>query len=173
MVERKLSNKELNDELKNVSFRSKEKQNIFEQISEQTWFRQYAKGSKDACKKIIKKVKKGINHGKYTYAIKEIESDVRGTTKEKKQKVKPKQKITKKEETKLKQQKKKTEKKIKEPKKVIRNDNRKKKQIEKMQKDTAPSGRKYSATEIREGKGSARAAAWRKRNKINENDWSY
>lgn len=62
-------------------------------VSDKAWFRSYARKSKDALKKILQKVKKGIKHGRYTYVSKPIE-EPRGfqLPKQKKKPTKPKKK---------------------------------------------------------------------------------
>lgn len=146
-VERKLSNKQLDAELQKVKFKSASDKANFEQVSRQTWFRQYAKGSKAALVKITKKVKRGIRHGKYTYMQLTTGDASRGTVKKMKR-------------PQVNKQLEKTMKKI----------SRKQRENIKQKEKRAPSGRKYSYTEIHEGIHSKRAKEWRKKNKISEKD---
>lgn len=132
---------------------------ILEKVSEKTWFRQYAKKSKDNLNKIVEKVKDGIKHGKYTYETKLIDNAPKDFIMPK-----PKKKTTVKKKT--------TGKKKATGKKKVTYAKRKQKIIEKKKKEFAPSGRQYSATELREGKGSKRAREWRIRNGIPEGDFS-
>jgi hypothetical protein len=127
-------------------------------ISDKTWFRQYAKQSKENLKKILKKVKKGLKHGDYTYASKP-EFDERGFIEPKVKKGKKVKKAQKKEVVPKKQEKKQklTRKEREQVKRTVRR---------------APSGRVYSPTEIREGVGSKRAQEWRAKNKIDVKDFS-
>jgi len=158
-VEKRLTNKELDRELSKVKFRNKKQEDIFKQISEQTWFRQYAKGSDIAKNKIIKKVKAGIRHGKFTYASKQLDEESRGFI-EGKKKSKGKQRIEKAQKKIAKEQKVKKEK-----------VSRKRREQIKIQERKAPSGRVYSKTEIHEGIKSKRASAYRKAHGIKETDY--
>lgn len=169
-MERRLSNKELDRELSKVQFSSNIHQATWDKISNQVWFRQYARGSSVALKKITKKIKDGIKKNKYTTS--DLSKPVSGF--EKPSKIKKKKK-TSKGEKKLKKEteklQKKTKRTVKEPEKVIKQDKRKKRVVERAQTEKAPSGRAYSKTELREGKGSKRSREWRKRNGIDENDF--
>ena len=152
-VERQLSNKELDSELSKVTFRSLKSQKIFKEISSQTWFRQYAKGSRGQLKKITEKVKKGIRHGKYSYMslMTGTPEQPRGTTKKPK-KTKAEKKIEQKQA------------------KIKKTGVRKQREKIKQEERRAPSGRKYSYTEIHEGLRSKRAKEWRKKQGISEKD---
>lgn len=54
-----------------------EKQTLIN-VSEKSWFRSYARKSKAQLDKILRKVKKGIKHGQYTYTSASIESEPQG-----------------------------------------------------------------------------------------------
>lgn len=156
-VEHRLTNKELDAELQKVKFRSKKGKAIFDQITKQTWFRQYARGSNDAKNKIIKKVRKGINHGKYTYMSRE---DYEKEESQGKEKLTKQQKKSQKKGKQVIQKQQKTQKKVE----------RKQREKIKINERKAPSGRKYSSTEIHEGIHSKRAKEYRKKHGIKEND---
>jgi hypothetical protein len=160
-VERRLSNKELDRELSKVVFRNKNQQEIFNQIKETTWFRQYAKGSMDAKNKIIKKVKAGIRHGKFTYASKQLDEESRGFIESRKKKKSTGQKKLEKTQKKIQSEQTQKKKKV----------SRKQREQIKIQERKAPSGRVYSKTEIHEGVKSKRAKEWRKKNNIEEKDY--
>jgi len=165
-----LTNKQLEDELNKIHFKNKGMQDRFNRIKETTWLRQYAKKSKIQLVKIVTKVKKGIKKGKYLSAS-EYEEFKKGKQIEPhviKPKIKKKPKVkTTKEDNKAVTVKK-GKKKISAGGKVL---TRKEKEKVKSNLDTAPSGRKYSYTEIHEGKGSKRAIAYREKNGIKANDY--
>jgi len=160
-VERQLSNKEIDAELAKVQFSKERHAQLFYFNTEQTWFRQYGSGSKSALNKIIKKVKNGIKHDKYGNSPLTTLDD--GW----KRFVKPKP-------TKAKKKLAKTQKKlVTEQKKTTKKQTRKTREKIKQTERVAPSGRKYSPTEIREGVGSKRAIAYREKHGVDKNDWSY
>ena len=149
--------RKLNSSSKNLS--SEQKQ-IFNKIASKTWFRQYAKRSKENLNKIVEKVKKGVKHGKYTYEsgfIEEGRGFILPKVKKSKKKQEPKTKNVK---VQTQTSKKKT------------NVKRKQRVVERQKKEIAPSGRQYSATELREGKGSKRAREWRVKHGIPEGDYT-
>ena len=74
MVEKRQTNKQITEHIKHIIFKrdlDKNQSTLLKQISEQTWFRQYAKQSKAQTVKITDKIVKGIEEGKYTYAQKQ------------------------------------------------------------------------------------------------------
>lgn len=157
--ERKLSNKQLDDALSNVHFSNAEHAKQFDHLSKQTWFRQYAKGSRAAQAKIVKKVRHGIIHDKYTDTnLSQLDEGWKRyykppkKSKAQKKLAKTQTKITKETETKIKKS------------------NRKQREQIKKQERKAPSGRGYSSTEIHEGIKSKRAQAYRKKHGIPESD---
>lgn len=157
-VERQLSNQEIDEELSKIQFRTNKQAKLFYFNTQQTWFRQYAKGSNEALKKITAKVKKGVIHQKYGNSpLTTLDDGWKRFVKPK-----PKKKLVKAQKKLVEQQKKTTEKKT-----------RKKRATVKKTERRAPSGREYSDTEIREGVGSKRAQEYRKKHGIKKGDWSY
>lgn len=157
-IERQLSNKEIDGELGKIKFRSEKQAKLFYFNTQQTWFRQYAKGSKAALAKIAKKVKSGIIHQKYGNSpLTTLDDGWKRFVKPKPQK-------------KLKATKKKI---VEQQKKVKVKSDKKQRQKVKQTERRAPSGRAYSSTEIREGIGSKRASAYREKHGIKKEDWSY
>ena len=161
-VERRLSNKEIDEHLGQVKFTKENEAKQFYHLTEQNWFRQYGKGSSAALKKITAKVKKGIKQNKYGGSG----QDTLDTGWKKFMKQKP---VTKKQKKIVKEKKKVT----KDQTVIITKASRKEREQVKKKERKAPSGREYSNTEIHEGVGSKRAVAYRKGHKIKKNDWSY
>lgn len=64
-IERQLSNDDIDEELGKVQFSNENYAKQFDHITQQTWFRQYGKGSKSMLRRITAKVKSGIKHDKY------------------------------------------------------------------------------------------------------------
>ena len=165
MAQKKLSSEYIDDYIDKQNLKGEQKE-ILKQQAGKTWFRQYAKKSKENLKKITEKVKKGIKHGKYTYDSKDSVGGDRGF-------VKPKIK----KEKKQKAGKKKTsgKKKVAGKKKVVSAPKKKVvrtfRESEKQKSRVAPSGRQYSKTEIHEGINSKRAKAWREKNGIRADDF--
>lgn len=150
MVKSSVINKYVREQ-KGLSERQK---NLLKEKSEQTWFRQYAKKSKEHLIKITKTVKKQIkeNKGNYYSEHRKPQEDRRGF-------IAPKQKkrITKKQmHTQIKKE------------KLTRKE---KQEVERITR-RAPSGRVYSPTEIREGVGSKRSMEYRERKGILKSDYS-
>lgn len=51
---------------------------LFKDITDQTWARQYMRGSKSQLKKLTAKIKKGVKHGKYTYKTPQSDNGTNG-----------------------------------------------------------------------------------------------
>jgi hypothetical protein len=90
---KKLADDELDFILAQTHFKDSTKQEKWNDVSNQTWFRQYAKKSKDNLRRIRAKVKKGIIHDKFNTSPKLGEEPNRGfempKQKKSKGKVKP------------------------------------------------------------------------------------
>lgn len=149
---------------------SRDKQTELFNQTDKVWFRQYAKKSKEQLSKILKKVKKGVMAGKYK-SPKNIEDGDEDKEhygfempKQKKEIKKKKKSVEKKKKEPVEKKKKLVKKKVK----LTRAEKVKKAQIIRR----APSGRVYSATELREGVGSKRAIAYRKSKNIDVKDFS-
>lgn len=158
MPTKKINDWQLDIFLANVKFKNPEQQKSFDEVSKNTWFRQYAKKSKTARNKITAKVKQGIKHGKYTYNSGSPE--VRGFIMPKPKKAEKQKKITKE---------------VKPKNKIVKKKGsitRKEREQIKQTIYRSPSGRIYSKSEIREGLGSKRAIAYRRAHGIPENDYS-
>jgi hypothetical protein len=65
VVERQLSNQQIDLELSKVKFTNDNFAKQFHHQTQQTWFREYGKGSITMLKKITAKVKRGIKHNRY------------------------------------------------------------------------------------------------------------
>ena len=151
-------------------------------ITDTTWARTVMSRSKKTMNKLLNKIKSGIKQGKY----KDTGLEQQGRfpfaeppikTKKKKGKSKPKKEKGKKEMKQFKEpQKKKAATKKKEGKKAIfptapRKIRRKITEERKLKTLFAPSGRKYSKTEIHEGIKSKRAKEYRLKHGIDVNDY--
>lgn len=96
-----VKNETIENHLENTKGLNNNQKNVLKHIGEQTWFKQYAKRSKENLKKITEKVKRGIKHGRYTYLSKELEPEDKDFIMPKPKKVtkkkvsKPKKKVTK------------------------------------------------------------------------------
>ena len=171
MTQKKLSSEYIDDYIDKQNLKGEQKE-ILKQQSGKTWFRQYAKKSKENLKKITEKVKKGIKHGKYTYDSKDSVGGDRGFVKPKIKKEK-KQKTGKKKATGKKKvsttTKQGVKRKVEMPKKMSK---RKEKEIARRIVERAPSGRKYDDVELHEGLGSKRATEWRINHGIPADDFS-
>jgi hypothetical protein len=161
MVERQLSNDQIDLELAKVQFNNENFAKQFHHQTQQTWFREYGKGSKNMLKKITAKVKHGIKHNKYG------ESGLNTLDEGWKQFLKPKYKPqaqqsfnNTKEQTQL----------INDQKEGSNKNQRRKGRENEIMQARAPSGRVYSYTEAHEGITSKRAKEWRKKHDIDESD---
>jgi len=67
-MEKRQSEKAINEEItRNLKGLSPSQQETFKQRSDTGWFKSYARVSNEQLRKISKKVRQGIAHGKYTY----------------------------------------------------------------------------------------------------------
>ena len=133
-------------------------------VSEQMWFRGYAKKSKKQLNKLLKKVKAGVKEGKYGTSPK-FDTPTQGYEKPREQQY---------EKPKVKAKPKRREKKVRiEKPKTGKAKIRRDKLTAQSIIMRAPSGRKYSMTELREGVGSKRAKQYREKHNIDINDYAY
>ena len=144
-----LNDDTIDNKIKNTKgLDDKEKQTLIN-VSDKSWFRSYARKSKSALSKILKKVKEGIKHGRYTYVSLPAEQPQGIELPKVKKKETSKKKTAKKKTT----SKKKKQSTVKSPKR-------------KTTKKEKSDYKGYSKTEIREGVRSKRAKAYRKKHGI-------
>lgn len=161
MVERMLSNEQINTELSKVQFTNENYAKQFDHVTNQVWFREYAKGSRTMLNKITAKVKRGIKHNKYgETGLNTLDEGWKRFLKPKYRPEAKKAFENTKEQTQI----------INEQKEGTNKNQRRKEREQEILKTQAPSGRVYSYTEAHEGITSKRAKEWRRKHDIPEDD---
>ena len=158
-------NETIQEKLKGLN---SDEQERFLKVTGQSWAMGYMRKNDLAKRKLLKKIREGVKQGKYGDT--DLNAPKAGYPYEEKPKVKKERKkkpVTKKQKSAIEKEKGV----IKSKKAVYPKEPRAQREKRLQATLTAPSGRKYSKTEIHEGVGSKRAVEYRARHNIPKNDF--